>query len=85
MPTFSACADSTLPAATEEMGSMGVVVSRMAFAVPSHAATRQLSDIYSSRKKKSSASNTLCFTVSSPSTIRLQNTSLGYQPVLTLI
>ena len=72
-------------AALGDIGSMGVWVLRISLAVPSQAATKQLSDIYSSRMKKSSASNTLLFIVSSPSTSRLQNTSLGYQPVLALI
>ena len=85
VPTRAAWLESTFCMATLPDGSTSAATLSMSFAVPSQQATRQLSDKYSLSKKKSSASNTFVCVVVSPSKIKLQKTSLGYQPVLAFI
>ena len=85
MPTRSAWVESTLLMAIEPALSISAWVFKISLASPSQQATRQLSDIYSSSEKKSRASIAFFSNVFSPSTISLQKTSLGYQPVLALI
>ena len=61
---------------------MALVVESISPALPSQAASWQELGIYSLRKKKSRQEKTSSFAALSPSRTRLQNTSLGTQPVL---
>ena len=85
VPTRSAWAESTFSMARLLVESTSAALSSTALACPSHAARRQSLERYSSRMKKSSASNTSVSVAFSPKRMRLQKTSLGYQPVFALI
>jgi hypothetical protein len=85
VPTRTEWEDSTFCIAKLPDGSTSAVTLRRSAASPWQVAIKQLSERYSSKRKKSSASKTLFCAVFSPRIIRWQKTSFGYQPVFALI